>query len=148
MYNAQIVKEHVRGRRIANVNIQISASRNTSDPTAYGYIWKKGELYDPISKSMLGVLGTIHTHLSILGDASPSSQDASYGAQHTPYKAAGIAKVILLHEIILPSIGRISAQVFLEGSRKSKKKRRDIGSGGKHSYVDETSVASLLSKGG
>jgi RHS repeat-associated protein len=69
-------------------------TKHSSDVEPYGYAWKKGNLYDPISKSILGVLATIHTHLSLDGDAGPSGLDpnggygdAGYFGKNTPYKA-------------------------------------------------------------
>jgi RHS repeat-associated protein len=69
-------------------------TRRSSDVEPYGYAWEKGNLYDPISKSILGVLASIHTHLSLDGDAGPSGLDpkggygdAGYFGKNTPYKA-------------------------------------------------------------
>jgi hypothetical protein len=48
--------------------------------------WKNGNLVDPVSGKTIDVLGTIHTHLTPNGDATPSDQDVYTAASKMPYK--------------------------------------------------------------
>jgi hypothetical protein len=45
---------------------------NESKVQDYGYDWKNGNLFDPVTKKVLSIIGTIHTHLSPNGDPTPS----------------------------------------------------------------------------
>ncbi len=55
-------------------------------PEDYGYKWKKGNLFDPVTKKTLSVVATIHTHLAPWGDATPSFDDQKYFPLKTPNK--------------------------------------------------------------
>lgn len=64
-------------------------SKNTQSetiPEDYGYQWKNGNLVDPVSKTTLDVVATIHTHLAPWADATPSADDQKYFSRRTPNK--------------------------------------------------------------
>lgn len=61
----------------------------TSEVEDYGYKFTNGNLYDPVSKGTIGLLGTIHTHgLKLDGgpSAAPSLQDINKFTRATPNK--------------------------------------------------------------
>lgn len=43
-------------------------------------------MVDPVDGKSKDLLGTVHTHLSPNGDATPSFEDVGYFAKNTPYK--------------------------------------------------------------
>ena len=57
-----------------------------SEPDQYGYSWKNGKLVDAVDGKSKNILGTVHTHLSPNGDATPSGRDVITFATNTPYK--------------------------------------------------------------
>ncbi|MBK7885182.1 MAG: hypothetical protein IPJ81_16370 [Chitinophagaceae bacterium] len=76
---------------LKNSVLVLPSYKNTSSestPENYGYSWKDGNIYDPVSKTTLSTIATIHTHLN--PDPyyynAPNGADQAYFSSKTPNK--------------------------------------------------------------